>query len=283
LDILRQIGIAGAGRIGQALGRLLRERGEPVVAVASRNPDRAAVAAAFIGGGVGAATYAQLPDRAGRILIAVSDDAVTPVAGILAASGMHRGAALHTSGVRGAEALAPLAARGVSCGALHPLQTVATREQGLQALPGVAFAITGEGPAVVWAERIVRLVGGQALRIGAGQRPLYHAAAVMASNYVVGLIDAAVALMAAAGVQEDAALAALQPLTQASVANAFRLGPSKALTGPIARGDLETVAAHLRALGEVSKSVEQLYRAAGLQVVKLAGADLEKMEALLNG
>jgi len=282
------IAIAGAGRIGQALGRLLRERGEPVVAVASRSPERARAAARFVGG-VRAVGYSEAPECASRVLIAVPDDALSSVAEAVAGAGMKDGACLHTCGTRGPEALAVLAAQGVSCGALHPLQTVASPEQGLSALPGAAFAVTGEGPAAAWAQRIVALLDGLVLRIPAERRPLYHAAAVMASNYVVGLIDAAVMLMGAAGVEEDRALRALAPLVRASSMNALTLGPLKALTGPIERGDVETVSLHMQALAETSAPVREFYRSAGLYVVTLArrkglpAASARKLEELLRG
>lgn len=282
------IGIAGAGRVAQALGRLLRERGEPVVAVASRTLDHARAAASFIGS-VEAVPYSALPGRATRVLIAVSDDALPLVAATLAESGMHDGAALHTCGARGPEALAALDANGVSCATLHPLQTIASPEQGHAALPGCAFGITGEGPAAAWAERIVALLGGRALRIPASQRPLYHAAAVMASNYVVALIDAAAMLMGAAGIEEDQALSALAPLVSASCANALSLGPMRALTGPVERGDVETISMHRDAMAAaVSPSVRDLYRAAGLHALEIARrrglseANARELEELLR-
>lgn len=264
------IGIAGSGRIAQALGRLLAERGEPVVAVASRNMDRARDAAAFIGSQARAVPYSQLPACAGRVLIAVSDGAVTSVASLLAEAGMNGGLALHTAGSLGPEALAPLAARGVSCAMLHPLQTVPERERGLTALLGIAFGISGDGPAAEWAESIARLLDGDALRIAPAAAPLYHAAAVMASNYVVALVDAAVMLMNTAGIGEERALKAIAPLVRASAGNALSLGARTALTGPIVRGDIETVSRHLAALEAVESSIGALYRAAGVQLIPLA-------------
>ncbi len=263
------IALAGGGRIAQALGRLLRERGERVAAVASRDPERAAAAARFVGGAE-PVRYRDLPQYASLVLIAVADEALTSVAEELAGAGMREGAALHTCGACGPEALSALAAGGVSCGTLHPLQTVASPEQGLSSLSGAAFAVTADGPAAAWAERIVTLLNGRVLRIPAGRRPLYHAAAVMASNYVVGLIDAAVVLMAAAGVEEVQALRAIAPLVRASSENALDLGPLKALTGPIERGDVETVQQHLYALREAPASVLDFYRAAGRHVLALA-------------
>ncbi len=264
------IGIAGTGRLAQAFGRLLSVRGEPVVAVAGRDPERTRVAAAFIGREVQPVVLSELPARASRILIAVSDGAIPEVARLLAASGMTSGIALHTCGGLGADALAPLAAAGVNCGAIHPLQTIATPEQGLEALPGAAFAIDGDAAALEWGGRIARLLGGETLRIRPEHRALYHAAAVMASNYVVALVDAAAMLMDAAGISEDKALRAMGPLVQSSVANALSLGPVKALTGPIQRGDVETVSGHVRALARMPESVRGFYRSAGLHALDLA-------------
>ncbi len=271
------IAIAGAGRVAQALGRLLRERGENVAAVASRNPAHAREAAAFIGGAV-AMGYAELPGRAARIVVAVPDDALEAVAALLAPA-MCGGTAVHTSGARGPEALAELSRRGVSCAAMHPLQTICSPRQGVADLPGAAFLISGDGPAREWAESMAALAGGRCLSLPDSAKPLYHAAAVMASNYVTGLIGAAAALLRAAGVTEPEALEALGPLVRASAANAVALGPAAALTGPIERGDAATVALHWRALAGAEPAVRELYRAAGRHVLALArrkGLDPEK-------
>jgi len=264
------IAIAGAGRVGQALGRLLRERGEPVAAIAGRHPETTAAAAAFVGGAPQSVSLAELPRYASRILVAVPDDAITDVARLLAASGLRYGAALHTCGARGPEALAPLAAAGVSCGTLHPLQTVASPEEGLRALPGIAFAVDGDGEAAAWAEHIAALLGGFVLRVPPAARPLYHAAAVLAGNYLIALFSAAVMLMEEAGVKESQARQALEPLAVTSVRNASQFGPNRALTGPIARGDAQTVRAHLAALAQADPSVVDLYRAVGLATVEIA-------------
>jgi predicted short-subunit dehydrogenase-like oxidoreductase (DUF2520 family) len=281
------IAIAGAGRVAQALGRLLLEGGEPVVAMAGREPECTARAAAFVGAGVVPASFENLPTRATQILIAVPDDALIEVADRLAQGGMSAGVALHTSGARSASVLEALERRGVSCGVLHPLQTVASPEQGVQALPGSAFAVVGSGAATDWALEIVALLGGNALRIQPSQQPLYHAAAVMASNYVVALVDAAVILMEEAGIDRLEALRALTPLLTASAANAVTLTPAPALTGPIERGDLETIEMHLSALDQAPRTVSDLYRSVGRHAVELArrknpGVDYSAVERLLS-
>lgn len=262
--------IAGTGRLAQAMGRLLAEHGEPVIAVAGRDPARTAAAAAFMGRRVKAIDLKDPPKRAARLLVAVSDSAICDVAGKLAVAGLRRGIALHTCGAMGREALEPLAEAGVACGAIHPLQTVASPEQGLSALAGCVFTVDGDPPALAWAERIAETLGGSSLRLPPEARPLYHAAAVMAANYVVALVDAAAILMKAAGVEQDLALRALSPLVEASARNAMRLGPAEALTGPIQRGDLQTLGVHARALAAVPASVRDLYRSAGLHTLDIA-------------
>ena len=263
------IGIAGAGRVAQALGQLLRDSGEPVVCIASHAPSHAFDAASSIGPGVEAVTYTGLAERASRILICVPDAAIENVAALLES---FNGIALHTCGAKGPEALASLRARGVACGVLHPLQSI-SEGAGAASLVGICFAVSGDEPAVAWAEQIAAAARGRILRIPERSRPLYHAAAVMASNYLAALLAAAQELMGAAGIApEEEALDALAPLARTSLENALRRGPACALTGPIERGDSATVAAHLSALDEAaSETVRRLYRAAGLQTLNLAG------------
>ena len=289
MEAMTVIGLAGAGNVARAMGRLLQERGLRVAAVASRDPAHALAAAEFIGGGARPVSYADLPAYAENLLIAVADRAIPFVAETLAGAGMRAGVALHTCGTSGEEALAALAECCVSCGAIHPLQSIASPEQGVRDIPGAAFAISGSPPAVVLAESIATVLEGQVLRVPAGGRAAYHAAAVMASNYVVGLVDAAAMLMEGAGISRAEALRALGPLARTSLENALTTDPAKALTGPIARGDAATVRSHLKALEGAEEAVDALYRAAGLHVLELArarglaGAAIEELRQLLKG
>lgn len=289
------IGIVGPGRLGQALGRLLFSLGQPVVAIAGRDSPASfsstQAAARFIGSGVQAVATRELPGLTSHILVAVPDHALGAVAAELASAPEPITAALHTSGSRGPEALAPLQQRETSCGTLHPLQTISNPEQGAADLRGSYFGITAEGQALDWAREICASAGAHALMIAAESRPLYHAAAVMASNYMVAMIDAAVTLFAQTGGSEEEARTALAPLIRAAVANSLASSPAEALTGPIERGDAQTIAAHLRALGAaegVPQSVRDLYCSAGLHTVALARRkspeiDREIIEWLLRG
>jgi predicted short-subunit dehydrogenase-like oxidoreductase (DUF2520 family) len=285
-DPSRKFGIAGSGRVARSLGKLLNDRGLRVVAIASRNPARAAAAAAFVGSGAQAVTYAELPSKVARVLIAVSDDSIEQIARILAAD-LREGIVLHTSGIYGTDVLAPLIEQENSCAGLHPLQTIATPEQGLDKLPGSTFSIAGSGRAAQWAEQIINLLEGEMVRIAPDRKPTYHAAAVMASNYIVSLIDAAVQVMGAAGVEPEPARRGLAPLIEASVENALKQ-PEEALTGPIQRGDIQTLELHLEGLASLPPSIARLYRSAGMHTVQVArrqgleSADADQVEQLLR-
>jgi predicted short-subunit dehydrogenase-like oxidoreductase (DUF2520 family) len=249
---------------------LIYLHGGSVIALASRNRIRAEGAAAFIGPSVRPIGSAELPSLATHVLIAVKDEGITLVAEELARAGMRTGVALHTCGAKGLDALAPLKRAGVACGVLHPLQTVPTPEQGVKSLRGVTYGIAGDRLAVEWAEDLVSLLGGRALRVAPEHLTSYHAGAVMASNALVAVIDAAVVLMGQAGVERDAALRALEPLARSSLDNVFANGPSAALTGPVVRGDAGTVAAHMDALDDAPPTVAALYVAAARRLIEIA-------------
>lgn len=212
----------------------------------------------------------ELPARSSRFLIAVSDGAIEEVAGVLAPYVAGTEIALHTCGSRGVEELQALRSRGVACGMLHPLQTVCGTE-GAAALRGAAFGIAGDEPALRWARHIAARAEGDVLTVGSAEIALYHAAAVMASNYLASLIDAAQSVMAmATGGDADRARRALTPLIRTAIDNTLARGPLAALTGPIERGDIETLERHLAALRRSAPVIEPLYRAAGRHTVDLA-------------
>lgn len=274
------IGIVGAGRMAQALGRLLRERSGVPVVIASRTKKSAETAAAWIGG---AAVPLEELTKAKRLLIAISDDGLPEVASRLADLGLQGAMVLHTCGSQGPETLLELSKSGNAVGVLHPLQTVPSATEGVAALPGSAFAVAGDAEAVAWAETLVELLGGTCLRIEAGRWPLYHAAAVMACNYQATLVDAALELLEQAGLSRTAALGAIAPLVRSTTANVLRLGPDAALTGPIQRGDAATVRAHRTALCTARQETSALYSSAGLRTIEIArrrGLSEDKAQAL---
>lgn len=262
------IAIAGTGRIARSLGALLQRGGNAVAAAGGRCPSQTEQAARFIGCR-NAVAIPELPRYARRIVIAVTDGAIPEVAAALAAAGLRDGIVLHTSGAQGPEALESLRAAGNAAGVLHPLQTVPTAEQGLESLRGAAYAFAGDPEATALAAKIVALLDGKPLRPNPACWPHYHAGAVLACNYQVTLVDAALELMGMSGIGRDEALAALAPILRATLDNVLASGVERALTGPIRRGDTGTIGRHLGAL-ETSPQTRDLYIAAGLRTIPIA-------------
>jgi predicted short-subunit dehydrogenase-like oxidoreductase (DUF2520 family) len=183
------------------------------------------------------------------VVIATPDDAIEAiVASLVSATAVRDGAwVAHLSGSRGLAALAPVRALGGRRLALHPLQTFPDVASAIERLPGSAVAVTADDEeGYAFGERLAREIGGEPFRLTDDRRPLYHAAAVFASNYVVTTSALAEALLEAAGVPDPAA--AVAPLQRATLENVVSMGPGAALTGPSVRGDAGTIERHLEAL-----------------------------------
>lgn len=264
-----RIGFIGAGRAGSALATALAQAGHPVVAVADLRPERAAGLAAAVG--AEAVPPARAVEAAEIVFLSVPDDAIAPVAAALAAErGVSSGKAFyHLSGLHPASLLLPLGPEEM-LGSLHPLLPLADAERGAARLKGCLYAFEGGTKAREIARMLVRSLGGRFHVIAAEDKPLYHAAAVIASNYLVALFDVAFGLLAHLGLAGKEAREAVRPLAEATLANLLDLGPEGALTGPISRGDLGTVRTHLCRLAEHDENTAVLYRALGRVTLRLA-------------
>jgi predicted short-subunit dehydrogenase-like oxidoreductase (DUF2520 family) len=251
--------------------------------------DAGGAAGAGASGATRAAEYRMLPAAAppgtAAVLLAVPDSALPEVAWDLARMGDAPPgcAALHLSGALSTDVLAPLHGAGYSIGSLHPLIAVADPWLAAERVLGAAFAVSGEPAALGVARRLVSALGGRALVIPPQLRPLYHAAAVVASNYLVAITGLSMRLMAEAGVPEEDTLPALLPLLRGTLDNVAQLGVPAALTGPIARGDSDTVRLHLARLSAADRV---LYCGLGMELLRLAreagldeqrGAEIESL------
>jgi predicted short-subunit dehydrogenase-like oxidoreductase (DUF2520 family) len=241
------VALVGAGRVATALGVLLARAGHDVVAASGRAASRERVAlhlpAAKFVSDAGAAQAAR------TILLGVPDDLIEPTTAALAAGhvlGPGR-RLVHLSGSVSLEALAPARESGAGVLSMHPLQSFPDVETGIERMPGSGVGVTAAGEAdAAFGEELARDVGGRPFRISDTVKPLYHAAAVFSSNYLVIVEALAERLLAAAGVEEAAAL--LEPLARTSFDRTFSLGPTAALTGPASRGDAGTIRRNLEAL-----------------------------------
>jgi predicted short-subunit dehydrogenase-like oxidoreductase (DUF2520 family) len=276
----RAVVVVGAGRLGTALARALGASGYVVRALVSRTAAHARRAAARAGVeslALGAEQLERLPE-AGLLFITTPDDRIAETAARLAAlPRLRAGVALHASGALSSEVLAPLRARGLAVGSMHPLASVSDAEAGAESLRGAFYCVEGDRAAVRSALAVVRDVGGRSFTVEAGDKALYHASAVMAAGHVVALFDVAANTLSRCGLTERRAREVLLPLLRSVVENLSSRPPGRALTGSFARADVETVRKHLRALGELGGSdALAVYRLLGEHSLKLAlgaGAD----------
>lgn len=244
------IGVVGSGAVGGTLARALAAAGGAVVAVSARHLDHAEALAQHIPGCRAYATPEEVAAVSQLVLLAVPDDAIIPVCERIHWSANQ--CVAHLSGAMSARALSVAGKRGASVAALHPLMTFtraltnAPLEEIQERLHGCVWALeTNDENLRAMLHGVVTALDGKVAVLSENDRIPYHIAGVLASNYVVTLIGGAVALWESFG--EDASLAreALMPLLRASVENLAAMPPSAALSGPIARGDLGTLHAHL--------------------------------------
>lgn len=203
------------------------------------------------------------------VILSVPDDALPELTHALAGHGdaPPHCAAFHLSGALSGDVLAPLHARGYAVGTLHPFQSLAHPLTGADRLPGSTFALSGEPGAIRVARRLLAYLDAQDVAISVTLRPLYHAAAVMTSNHLAVLLGIGRRLLIRAGVPAEQALPALLPLARGTLENIGELGLGHALTGPVARGDIETVRLHLLSMEPREREV---YRALSRELTDLA-------------
>jgi len=252
------VSIVGAGRVGTAMAVLLTRAGHRIVAVSGRGPTRDR-ASRFL---------PQVPflepaevARAGElVVVGVPDDEILAIVDRIAGADAWRAGqwVAHVSGASGLDVLAPVRAAGARPLALHPLQTFPDVAGALDRIPGSAMAVTAddaEGYTV--GERIADDLGARPFRLEDAMRPLYHAGAVFASNYLIVAAGIAEELFREAGVPDP--IAAMVPLQRASLDNVERLGPGRALTGPAVRGDAATIDRNLSAIRDAVPQAVDAY------------------------
>jgi predicted short-subunit dehydrogenase-like oxidoreductase (DUF2520 family) len=248
------IAIVGGGRMGRGLAGALSEAGEAVT-LWSRREALGAVEGAVAG--------------AGTVLLAVPDDAIAEVARQLSAGAaiVASQTVLHLSGLHDRRALRALDASGAALGSFHPLQTISDPALAASSWRGAYAALEGDARAVAEGRRLAGLLGLTAVEIPSSAKATYHAGAVVASNYVVVLASIAARFAAEAGVDPNLAERIYRPMLRGAADNLQRQSPSQALTGPVRRGDVATLQAHLEAIPLEDR---RLYALLGLEALKLA-------------
>jgi predicted short-subunit dehydrogenase-like oxidoreductase (DUF2520 family) len=254
-----RVGIVSAGRVGATLGAALRRAGHQIVAVSAVSAQSRARADRVLPD-VPIRPVDETVMSADFVLLAVPDDVLRPLVSGLADTDIWRPGQLvaHTSGAHGISVLDPAAARGVVALALHPVMTFADRPEDLDRLDGATFGVTAPDELRAVAESLVVEMSGEPVWVPESARPLYHAALSVGANHLVTLVNDSMTMLDDAGVAEPARL--LAPLLSAALDNVLRLGDG-ALTGPVSRGDVATVATHVETLGRRAPAVLPSYLA----------------------
>lgn len=281
----RKIAIIGAGVIGCAVGFLLKKAGHEIAGIISRTEESAKRGAAFVScWQYGAGSYS-LVAKADTIFITTPDRAIGGVCEEIARSSflMEKTILIHMSGALPSTILKP-ATRSADAMvlSLHPLQSFAELSQAVKNLPGSYFTIEGDNEALPIGRSIISDLGGLAIEITPQAKPLYHAGACVASNFLVSLVDLSLELFCAINLSKEEALKALLPLIKGTLDNIEKIGPTQALTGPISRGDCETVSMHLEAMKEKAPTIIPLYIELGMRAMKIAAekGSLSREDAL---
>ena len=282
-----RLGFIGAGTVGTALALRLSSKGYPVVAISSRSHNSAKNLAQEVNGCQAFDDNQGVADAAELVFITTPDDAIAPVASEVR---WHPGqSVIHCSGADSTDILAPAKRSDARVGVFHPLQTFASVRQAMENIPGSTFALEAKEPLLNTLKEMVTALDGHWVELKASDKVIYHAAAVIACNYLVTLVKLATDLWQTFDVPTAQATKALMPLLRGTLNNIDTVGIPQCLTGPIAQGDTGTIEKHINALQKAAPSVLSTYRELGLQTIPVAlgkgrinQQQAEELEAILK-
>jgi predicted short-subunit dehydrogenase-like oxidoreductase (DUF2520 family) len=282
-----KIGIIGAGKVGIALGHVLQNKGFTIVAVASRREESLDLARNYIPGKcLYTKNVAEVVRDADVIAITTQDREIHAVSQEIfrKADKLDRKLFFHTSGAHPATELAPLEQKGAILGSLHPLQTFPDVNSGIVALPRTYIFIEGDEKAIPVLDLLASTVGFKAVRIESKNKVLYHLSAVFVCNLLTALMETGEGIVNRIGID----LVPFFPIIETTLRNIEKKGPLLSLTGPVVRGDAETVASHLEAIKgmETQESVYRMLSLVALEMARerktLKPEEMEKLERVLK-
>jgi predicted short-subunit dehydrogenase-like oxidoreductase (DUF2520 family) len=263
--------IVGPGRVGTHLGNLLAASNWPVGGIVGRDIVKCHHASELISPTPSVVALHDLIQPASLLLLTVTDDSIQSVCERLVKQGAigANSIVLHTSGACNSSLLTTAAAVGASTGSLHPLQTFMAASAGIETVAGTHWFFEGDSNAEDVARQLVQRLNGIMHCIESSRKVLYHASATIASNYVNTVMQASLDCAAGAGIEDTDMMSALEPLVTMTVKNMFRSDPVQSLTGPISRGDVNTIRDHLGAMAS-DPPLAKLYGELAVRTVDMA-------------
>jgi len=274
--------VIGAGRVGTTVSCTLAEKELPSIklkAISSRSMESLNRAKKILGSKAAGVIFTRENSKAvslaNCILICTPDDVINSVCSEIfkdKSKDFKNYYAIHFSGSKSLEVLNSARAAGAEIASIHPLKSFASIEEAIKSLPGTVFGITySSAESKKMAEFLVKSLGGEIIEVENNKKTLYHAAACVASNYLVTLINYAVLIHKKIGIKPEDSLKGLMGLVEGTVSNIKKMGTEKSLTGPIARGDVGTIKEHVKSFNEFfSKEDSALYRMMGIETSKIA-------------
>jgi predicted short-subunit dehydrogenase-like oxidoreductase (DUF2520 family) len=274
--------VVGCGKVGTALAKFLTAAGYPAAGFASKRISSARQAADIARSDRFSDTPWEATRNADVVFITTPDGAIQGTCDSIAGN---RGFAdnavvLHCSGALPSTILSAAKHCKAQVGSMHPLQSFAAADYDTNPFQGIIVSVEGDIPAIQAAKEIAADLGGITVTLVTEAKSLYHASAVVASNYLVTLLNLAFELLHASGIAEQDAFKVLKPLINGTLSNIEKVGIPKALTGPIARGDVETVERHITEIGLKHTDLLALYKVLGLHTIAVATAKGTLSEAI---
>jgi predicted short-subunit dehydrogenase-like oxidoreductase (DUF2520 family) len=263
-----QFAILGVGKVGSAMGYLLKNAGYRIVAIADKSKHKAKQGSKYTGAEI-CEDAVDAASRAENIFITTPDDAIFSVCEKISREGSVKKGdkVIHVSGAGGLDLLDSARRMGAYVASIHPLQTFADIESAIQSIPGSTFGITADDEIRDWSVQIVKNIGGIPFFVSEAEKPLYHAAACVASNYLTTLINIVENIYLSFGLDQETAIRAFWPLVEGTIRNIKNTGSVKSLTGPIERGDIGTIRKHLDILEKKFPDILDFYRTMGILTV----------------
>jgi len=262
----------GAGPVGLTMARLFSDAGHKIVYFISRDKKRRQKAKEFSHALKTTHNFSEVTEDFDILFISTPDDTIGEIAERITPQIKRRVNfyAGHFSGIVPSSALQPLKNKGGRIGSLHPLQTFASPEETINTFAGTYICIEGDNEAVNLFSGLATEIGGKSFSISTDKKPLYHAAAVIACNYLVTLTNEAQKLLQEIGINQENAAKMLLPLIKGTVKNIESVGIPKALTGPVARGDIATLLNHIENIKEKAPDFLALYSILGLETIEVS-------------
>lgn len=278
-----QIGIIGAGRVGCSMGKYLVEHGADVLGYYDTN-DRAAEEAAQFTGTERYDTLAELVSASRLIFITTPDGIILRVWEQIRHLPLAQKIICHCSGALSSDSFSGIEDTRAACLSIHPMLPFSNRFSSFEQLNNAFFTVEGQEHAVKVISELFRSFGNEICCIDGAKKAKYHAAASILSNQVIAVLDMGYSLLEECGFSRDDAVCATAQLVRRNIENVISSGCSKALTGPIERGDVQTVQKHISCLDEQDV---KLYKLLGKKLVKIAenknpDKDYKEMEDLLD-